>query len=63
MIRTPQGFINSFFLDKKRNKKIKTAYNFGNNYVSLHYILGSIVTRQDCFEILCIADTLKKLYQ
>jgi len=39
-----------------------TVYNFGNNYVSLHYILGSIVTRQDCFEIHCKIETLKIMY-
>ena len=25
-------------------KRIKIAYNFGNNYGSLHYVLGNIVT-------------------
>ena len=34
-------------MDKKRNKKIMTAYNFGNNYGSLCYILGNIGTNQD----------------
>ena len=34
----------SFFLDRKRNKKIKAAQNFGNNIRLNRYILESIVT-------------------
>jgi len=37
-------FIMSFFLDKKRNKKIKAAYDFGNDYGSFRYALGNIWT-------------------
>jgi len=36
----------SFFLDEKRNKKIKTAQNFGNNYGSLRYVLDYLALRE-----------------
>jgi len=32
---TINGLLLSFFLDKKRNKKIKAAQNFGNNHDSI----------------------------
>ena len=38
------GFDMSFFLDEKRNKKIKAAQNFGNNVRLNRYILENIVT-------------------
>ncbi len=34
----------SFFLDKKRNKKIKAAQNFGNNVRRNRHILENILT-------------------
>jgi len=41
---TINALLLSFFLDKKRNKKIKAAQNFGNNVRLNRYILENIGT-------------------